>query len=184
MKSGLTVLVLGCGLSGILHIQMARILGAQYIVATDINDYRLRLGREFGADLVLHADDNIAERLKAVNHGRLADLVIICTGVQQAVDQGFHLVERGGTILLFAPPMPDEMYPVSPYTLWKEGITLTTSYEGSPADIQEAIRIISSRQILVSDMITHRCSLAETGLGFQLTSQAQNSLKVIIEPQR
>ena len=49
-----TVLILGCGISGILNIQLAKLTGAR-VVATDINEYRLQKAKEFGADEVLHA---------------------------------------------------------------------------------------------------------------------------------
>ena len=48
-----TVLILGCGISGILNIQLAKLTGAR-VVATDINEYRLQKAKEFGADEVLH----------------------------------------------------------------------------------------------------------------------------------
>ena len=184
MKAGQSVLVIGSGLSGILHVQLAQASGAKFVVATDISDYRLEAVMRFGADEAVHTSEDIPARLREVNEGRLSDLVIICAGAEQAVSQGLKSVERGGTILLFAPQMPDAAFPVSLYDLWLDGITLTTSYAGSPKDIAEAIRLISSQKINVRDMITHRLGLAETGLGFQLTAKAQDSLKVIIEPQR
>ncbi|MDY6912260.1 MAG: hypothetical protein SVM79_07900 [Chloroflexota bacterium] len=95
-----------------------------------------------------------------------------------------HSVERGGTILFFAPLMPDTTFPMPLYDHWKNNITLTNSYAGSPADIVSAIELIRNHSINVIDMITHRLGLAQTGSGFQLVAGAQDSLKVIIEPQR
>ena len=63
-------------------------------------------------------------------------------------------------------------------------ISLTTSYAGSPADYQTALELIKDGKVPVRQMITHRLSLAEAGLGFQLVAEAKDSLKVIIEPQR
>jgi len=68
--------------------------------------------------------------------------------------------------------------------LWRNEITLTSSYGGSPADYAAALELIGAGKIRVREMITHRLGLAETGLGFQLVARAQDSLKVIIEPQR
>ena len=184
LKAEQTVLILGSGLSGILHLQLARSLGAKHIVATDVNEYRLQAARRFGADLAIHASEDIDSRLKEINDNRLADLVIICTGSLGAIRQGIQLVEKGGTILVFAPPAPDEEVPINLYNFWRDGISLTTSYAGSPKDITQAIELISSKRINVRDMITHRLGLAETGLGFKLVSRAEDSLKVIIEPQR
>jgi L-iditol 2-dehydrogenase len=67
---------------------------------------------------------------------------------------------------------------------WRNEITLTSSYGGSPADYARALGLIQAGKIRVRDMITHRLGLAETGLGFQLVARAQDSLKVVIEPQR
>ncbi len=184
MEAGKSVLVIGSGLSGILHLQLARHNGANCVVVTDIVEYRLEAARRFGADAALHAGEDIHAQLRKINEGRLADLVIICSGAEQAVRQGLQSAERGGTILLFAPPVPEATFPLAFYEMWRDGITFTTSYAGGPADIAEAIQLISSQNINVRDMITHRLGLAETGLGFQITAEAQDSLKVIVEPQR
>ncbi len=94
-------------------------------------------------------------------------------------------VERGGTILLFAPTDSGVTIPISINELfWRNDITLTTSYAGSPADYQAALELIRAGTIPVSQMISHRLGLAETGDGFQLIADAKNSIKVIIEPQR
>lgn len=67
---------------------------------------------------------------------------------------------------------------------WRNDITLTTSYAGSPADYAAALELIRARRVRVDEMITHRLSLGEASLGFQLVADARNSIKVIIEPQR
>jgi len=68
--------------------------------------------------------------------------------------------------------------------LWRNEITLTSSYGGSPGDYAAALELIRTGKIGVREMITHRLGLAETGLGFQLVVRAQDSLKLIIKPQR
>ena len=185
MQPGSSVLVIGSGIAGLLHIQLARILGAGRVVATDIIDYRLESARRFGADATIHAEDDLPNCLRQVNQGRLADLVIVCTGATSAITQALQSVERGGTVLFFAPTNPGITIPISINELfWRNEITLTTSYAGSPADYQTALELIWAHSVPVRQMITHRLGLAETGLGFQLVADAQNSIKVIIEPQR
>ena len=185
LQAGQSVLVIGSGISGVLHIQLAQAQGAGRIVATDISNYRLEAAKRFGADMAFHADDYSPDRLREVNHGLLADLVIVCTGSVSAVNQALASVERGGTVLFFAPTAPGVTTPISINDLfWRTDITLTTSYAGSPADYATALNLIHARRVPVREMITHRLSLEETGLGFQLVTQAQDSLKVIIEPQR
>jgi L-iditol 2-dehydrogenase len=185
LQPGQTVLVIGSGISGLFHIQLARALGAGRIVATDISEYRLEAAGKFGADTAIDAGDYSPEHLREANGGCLADVVIVCTGAVPAINQALASVERGGTILFFAPTAPDVNIPVSINDLfWRTEITLTTSYAGSPADYAAALRLIQARRVPVKEMITHRLGLAEAGLGFGLVASAQDSLKVIIEPQR
>lgn len=185
LQPGQSALVIGSGISGLLHVQLARALGAGLIVATDISNYRLEAAKRFGADVAIDADEYSPDRLREANQGCLADLAIVCTGVVPAITQALQSVERGGTILFFAPTAPGITIPISINDLfWRTDVTLTTSYAGSPADYAAALRLIHARRVPVREMITHRLSLAETGLGFQLVTEAQDSLKIIIEPQR
>ena len=78
LMPGQTVLVLGSGISGLLHVGLARALGAGLVVAADTIPFRMKKAEEMGADVALHADDEILDRLRQANEGRLADLVIIC----------------------------------------------------------------------------------------------------------
>jgi L-iditol 2-dehydrogenase len=185
LQPGHSVLIIGSGIAGLLHVQLARALGAGRVVATDIVQYRLEAAQQLGADAVIHAEEDVPTRLRQVNDGRLADLVILCTGATPAITQALHSVERGGTILFFAPTEPGITIPISVNELfWRNDITLTTSYAGSPADYATALELIRSHRVSVKEMVTHRLSLAETGLGFQMVAAAQDSIKVVIEPQR
>ena len=185
LQPGYSVLVIGSGIAGLLHIQLARTLGASRVIATDVVDYRLEAARRFGADAAIHAKDYTPAYLRQANDGRLADLVIICAGAASAITQALQSVERGGTVLFFASAEQGVTIPISVNDLfWRSEITLTSSYAGSPADYTTALELIRARSVHVREMITHRLGLAETGLGFQFVAQAQDSIKVIIEPQR
>ncbi|OGO00528.1 MAG: alcohol dehydrogenase [Chloroflexi bacterium RBG_13_51_52] len=185
IKPGQSVLVIGSGISGLLHVQLARALGVGHIIATDINEYRLKTAEKLGADTVFDADTFSTERFREINNGYLADVVIVCTGAVTAVTQALASVERGGTVLFFAPTGPGVTVPLSINDVfWRTDVTLTTSYAGSPADYDNALKLIQSRRVPVQDMITHRLGMAETGLGFKLVAEAGESLKVIIMPQQ
>lgn len=185
IQPGQSVLIMGCGMAGLLHLELARAQGAGRIMATDIAEYRLEAARRFGAEVAIHAQEDVPTKVRKANHGRLADRVLVCTGASSAIAQALQSVDRGGTVLFFAPTGPGVTIPISINELFfRNDITLTTSYAGSPADYTTAVELIRSRRVRVRDMITHRLSLAEAGLGFQLVAQGQDSMKVIIEPQR
>ena len=185
LQPGRTVLIFGSGISGILHTHLASALGSTRVIATDIVEYRLKAARRFGADWVINANEEVPAKLREINEGRLADSVIVCTGAVSAINQALKSVERGGTILFFAPTDRDVTTPLSINELfWRNDITLTTSYAGDRADHLTALQLIRSKKVAVKDMITHRLALSETGLGFELVAKAQDSIKVIIKPQR
>jgi len=183
-KKGRTVLVIGSGISGLLHIKLAKLNGAKKIFATDISAFRLQAAKKAGADHAIDAGEFTPARLKELNDGYLADLVIICAGAMPAFEQGLRSVERGGTVLIFSAAGKDEKLPVPINDIfWRNEVTLVSSYAGSPNDHAEALEKIASKKINVCDMITHRFGLAETGKGFKLVAEAKDSIKVIIKPQ-
>lgn len=185
LKPGQCVLVIGSGISGLLHLQLARALGAGRLVATDINDYRLKAARQLGADAAIPAQEDVPGLVRQLNEGRLADLVVVCTGALSVMAQALASVERAGTVLFFAPTDGEATLPISVNNLfWHNQVTLTSSYAGSPEDHWAALELIRARRVRVAEMITHRLKLADTGWGFQLVAKAQDSIKVIIEPQK
>jgi len=185
IQPGHSVLVVGSGMTGLLHLSLARALGAGRIIATDIVQYRLDAARSFGADAVIHASENVPASVLELNGGRLADIVVVCTGAVSAINQALDSVDRGGTVLLFAPTDPGITIPVSVTELFfRNGVTVTSSYAGSPADHMTAVELLRTGTLGAREMITHRLGLAETGLGFRLVADAKDSIKVVIEPQR
>ncbi|MSP39249.1 MAG: alcohol dehydrogenase [Deltaproteobacteria bacterium] len=182
LAAGQTVLVIGSGISGLLHIQLARSRGAARVIATDISEYRLNAAKRFGADAAIHGAEDVPARLKELNDGRLADLVIVCTGAMAAIQQAVKSVDRGGTLLFFAPTTAGVDVPIPLFDFWRDEINVVTSYAGSGDDLKEALELIRGRKVRVADMVTHRLPLAETGVGFQLTASGLDSIKVIIDP--
>lgn len=182
LKPAQSVLILGSGISGLLHILAARAAGVENIIATDINEYRLKVAKELGARAVINAKEDLPQRIRQLNEGRLADLVIICTGATSAFLQSLKCVERAGTILCFAATEPGVTLPVPVNDFWRQSIKIMHSYGSSPDDDRLAIELIP--KIPVKKMITHRLSLDQTGLGFQLVSEAKECIKVIIEPHK
>ncbi len=182
---GDTVAVIGTGMAGLLHIQLACAMGATRIAAIDISRDRLMAAKRFGADTAIHAEEDVVSEIRRLNDGWLADKVLVCSGAKSANLQALQLVERGGTVLFFAPTEPDVTIPISINDVFfGNDVTLVTSYAGSPADHIAALELIHARRVRVDEMISHRLSLEETGRGFELVAAAKDSIKIIIEPQR
>ncbi|MFC1487673.1 zinc-dependent dehydrogenase [Thermoproteota archaeon] len=179
-----TILIIGSGMAGILHIQLSKINGAKKVIAADINPNRLELAKKFGADYVIDAKGDLQQQLKDLNEGKAADKVIVCTGAEKAALTALEVVDRGGLILFFAVPDPTTKIPIPITRFWRNETTIKTSYGAAPRDLKEALKILEQKTVNVSDMITHRLDIREAAEGFRLVAKAGKSLKVIIEPNR
>jgi len=185
MSAGKSVLVLGCGISGLLHIQLARAKKASFIAASDICDYRLQKAKELGADEIINAQgQDVVQRFGKLNQGKGADVVIVATGAKTAQEQALSSVERGGCVLFFAATGEGVEIPLSVNnTFWRNEVTLTSSYAAAPKEHLEAIELLGKGAIDTEKLITHRFNLDKIQEGFRLVAEARDSLKVIIEPQ-
>jgi len=170
IKEGETVLILGSGISGLMNIQVAKLKGAE-VIATDIDEYRLKKAKEYGADKILNAELNLDFK---------ADKIIICTGAASAVRQAFSCIDKKGKILFFAIPQGNVELPIVDF--WRNEITVTSSYGAAPIDLEEALDLIGCKKIDVKKTITHNLPLCEIQKGFKFVSDAKESLKVVINP--
>ncbi len=170
VKKGQTVLILGCGISGLLNIRVAKLNGAK-VIATDMEECRREKAKEYGADEVFNPKD--LPSLKA-------EKVILCTGALPAVKQAFQSIDRKGTLLLFAIPDTDIQLPT--VDLWRNEMTVTSSYGAAPEDLVKAIKLIESGKIHAKDMITHRLPLEQIQEGFQLVTDGKQTLKIVLLP--
>jgi L-iditol 2-dehydrogenase len=182
LQPGDTVLILGSGISGLLHLLLARALGAGRVICTDVSDYRMRFAERLGAEAVVRATEDVPERVRDLNDGRPADLVIVCTGARPAFDQALESVDRGGTVVFFAPTEPGVSLPIPVNDFWRNSVTVMPSYGAGPADLAVALELIRAGRVPVEQLITHRLGLDEAGLGFRLVAEAGESMKVILYP--
>jgi len=168
IKKNQTVLILGCGVSGLLNIQLAKLKGAR-VIAVDIIEYRLNKAKEFGADQVFSAEQNIDLQ---------AERIIICAGAYQAVERAFNCIDKKGIILLFAVPNRDIAVPIPDF--WRNEISLISSYGAAGVDLAEALELIAQKKIDVQGIITHKLPLEQIQAGFKIVIEAKESLKVVL----
>lgn len=183
-SDGRAVLIIGAGITGLLHIQAARLNGAGLIAVSDTNPDRLELARKFGADATIPATEDVPGKFRELNGGLGADTVIMTAPVPVCVKQSLEAVGPGGTILFFAPTNPEIQSEINLWTLWQKEVTITHSYAADLHNLATALTWIQRGRINVTDMITHVLPLKDTAEGFLLTSRPRDgSLKVVIHPQ-
>lgn len=169
LKQGDSVLIIGSGMSGLLHLKLAKTKGTR-ITVTDINEKRLRFAENLGAK-ALNAKDNLNEKF---------DVVIVCSAALAAFEQAWKNIDLAGTVVLFTAPSPDKNVVVPINEFWRKEVKIISSYYCSPDDLKESFKLISSGKVKVKDMVTHRLKLEDIQQGFKIVEQADDSLKVII----
>jgi L-iditol 2-dehydrogenase len=181
---GAATLVIGAGVSGLLHVELARALGAGFVAATDLSPFRLAQAKKFGATATFLAGEFTPDKLRAAFAGRLADCVIVTAGAASAIAQGLAACERGATVLLFAPMDEGAKFTLDVNQFfWRNDRTLTTTYAGTQEDHLVALDLIAAGRFRAREMITHRLPLARIQEGFDLVARGAESIKVIVDPQ-
>ena len=181
MKKGDTILVIGLGVMGQMHVLLARHFGAGTIIGVDMVRFRLEKALEFGADQVIDvANEDLVSMGAELTNGRLAQTVIVGPNSVEAMKQGLRSVARGGTVLFFTPAKPGEMLNIDPNELYFKDIRISTSYSCGPDDTREALQVIQKGLVTPEKLVTHRFPISETALAYRLTSDAKDSLKSLI----
>jgi L-iditol 2-dehydrogenase len=172
---GHSILVIGSGLAGLLHIRLARALGAGKIYAVDTNEERLNAALQSGADEVRFAIDSLPS----------ADRVFVCTGAAAAATKALDCVGPGGHLMFFAADGPDQKIAIPLTRFWNSQPAILFSYGAAPRDMSEALDHIASGRVCVDGLVTHRFPLNSIGKAFDMVANPRDtSLKIIIEPHR
>ncbi len=181
IQAGDCVCILGAGSNGMMLAQLAQQRGASCVIIIDPIAYRRQRALEIGIDFALDPSTKpVLEQLQAINNGRKPDIVIVTPSKVGAMQQGLELVGPGGTVLLFAPPAPEEILPILPNPLFFHEITLRTSYSAGPYETRLALELLRNKRIRAETMITHRFSLNDAAQAFQLVARPGNALKVVL----
>lgn len=100
---GSVVLITGCGPIGLFAVGICRAAGASRVIASDVNETRLALARQLGADDAVHPNE-AEEAVKRATGGLGADVVLEMSGVPSAIHQAFALVRVGGRVQMLGIP--------------------------------------------------------------------------------
>jgi L-iditol 2-dehydrogenase len=181
IRPGDSVLVLGAGSNGLMLAQLAQQRGAVPVMMVDPIAYRRQRALDVGIDYALDPQaGTLIDQIHAMNDGRKPDVVIVTPSSISTMQQGIELVGPGGTVLLFAPPPPEALLPVTPNTLFFQEISLRTSYSAGPYETRHALDLLRSGRIRPESVITHLFPLKDTTRAFELVAKPGDALKVVV----
>jgi L-iditol 2-dehydrogenase len=175
-----SVLVLGLGVSGLLHVQLARVRGAHPIIGITRSESKRSLAARLGADLVIDpSDPDLEEQVAEATQGRGPDLVVECVGKTETLAQAIELARVGGAITVFG-TITEESGELPFYQLYYKELSLAHPRAAKPEDFPASIGLVASGVVELDPLITHTFPLesAEKALA---TSTEGSSLKVILD---
>jgi len=179
LRVGMTVGVFGCGVIGLLIVQLAKLSGATNIIATDILPHRVAAAKALGAQHVILAGDRRGvEMVRAASGGRGVDVAFEAAGDQDAVEAAVAVVVPGGKVVLVGIPADDKTsFPAS--VARRKGLTIKL-VRRMKQTYPRAINLVTNGQVDVRSLVTHRFGLEQAAEAFE-TAERREGLKVIIE---
>ncbi|WP_199868536.1 L-threonine 3-dehydrogenase [Virgibacillus senegalensis] len=180
--AGKSVAIIGCGPIGIMAVGVAKAAGASQVIALDLNDYRLDLANQMGATTIINSSrENPVDRVKELTQGHGVDVVCEMSGHPTAINQGFKMVTNGGRVSILSLPTKPVEIDITDDIVFKgitvQGITGRKMFE----TWQQVSRLLDSKQVDLSPMITHHFPLEDFEKGFDLMNAGKCG-KVVLHP--
>ncbi len=180
---GDTVIVIGAGPIGCMHVQVARSRGAARIIHSELKTSRLEQAKAFGADCFINAsmEDPVA-RVREITHGDGADVIIIACPSPEAQEQSLQMAAVRGRISFFGGLAHSEPYiKFDSNILHYKEIAVFGSFTSSPEQNQTALGLIAAGRINTQSLITHRLPLDDIVHGMGMIERGEG-LKIVLNP--
>ncbi|HVO22344.1 MAG TPA: alcohol dehydrogenase catalytic domain-containing protein [Candidatus Margulisiibacteriota bacterium] len=176
-----SILIIGLGVMGQLHVVLARHLGAGQILAADLVATRCAHARGLGADVVIDASaGDLAAQVAEITSGDGAEVVIVGPATIDALEIGLRCVARGGTVVQFMGTPPEERLQLSPHDLYFREVRLVPSYSCGPMETRAALRYVADGIVAARHVVTHRFPLAAARDAYRVAAQDKAALKTLV----
>lgn len=178
---GATAVVIGAGMIGLAVIQALRLAGCGRIFAADLDERRLELARQLGADETCNPQNgDLTTAVKQATDGRGADVAVEAVGATAPVNLAVNCLRKGGTLTLIGNVAPKIEFPL------QLAVTRELTVLGSCAsrgDYPACISMMSRGLVQVAPLISASAPLAEGPQWFdRLYRQEPGLMKVLLKP--
>jgi 2-desacetyl-2-hydroxyethyl bacteriochlorophyllide A dehydrogenase len=181
ISPGESVVVLGLGVTGQLHVQLAKARGAGRVIGITRSAAKRELAQTLGADLTLASGEGKIQKVLDATEGRGADLIIDTTGAIPSLADAIHMARFGGRLLLFGIITASEgALPF--YQLYFKELALINARVAKSEDYPESIDLVQRGIVRLEPLISHVMPFRElrTAIGM-LNSESGQRMKIILE---
>ena len=181
---GQSVVVVGLGVAGQIHVQIAKAWGAHPVIGITRSAYKRKLAEELGADLTVPSGADAIKAVKEATGGHGADFVIECTGVPSALADSINMARLGGTLLLFGITSAKQAE-LPFYQLYYKELNIVNTRAAKSEDYPTTIDLAARGALKLKPLVTHVVPLLdlEKAIGM-LESDEDQRMKIILENPR
>lgn len=180
IKTDDTVLVIGCGMIGLIMLQLAKAAGAARLIAIEPDSSKRQLAADLGAQLCIDPVNEDAEQVLLQNGITRVTKVIECVGRPETMEQAVHLAGKKSIVMFFGLTAPNETINIRPFEIFKKEIEIKASFI-NPYTQQRAIEMIDAKRIDVKSMI-YKVAAIEELPGILGDKKLRSKGKFIINP--
>lgn len=182
VEVGDTVVIVGVGPIGMIHLQLARLAGATTIVVSDPNRGRLARARALGADVAIDpTEQDLLEVVREVTGGEGADVAVLCIGLPDLVNECLNLVRKRGRVSIFAGLAGEGWSRIAANLIHYREITVVGASNSGRESFARAVRLISSGAIDTRSLVTHTFGLSRASEAIEFVATGEG-LKVAVVP--
>ncbi len=176
-----SVVVVGLGVTGQLHAQLARARGAYPVIGITRSAWKRKLAEELGADITLPAGDDAIRRVVEATGGRGPDVVIETTGIVRSIADSMTMARLGGTLLLFGITTATEgALPF--YQLYFKELNVVNARAAKGEDFPDSIDLVARGVIKLLPLVTQVMPVSELGPAIDLLkTDVDGRMKIILE---
>ena len=179
--AGESVAVIGLGVSGQLHVQIAKARGAGLVIGISRSRFKNETALALGADMAIEAGEGALDKVLDATGGRGADVVIESTGVMSAVGEAIRMARFGGQVLLFGIMSACEAA-LPFYDLYFKELTLRNGRAAKAEDFADIVALVERGAMQLEPLITHRMALDQLEAAIGLVGDgAGRRLKIILD---
>jgi len=176
-----SVAVVGLGVTGQIHMQLAKAQGAHPVIGISRSMWKRRLAEELGADITLPAGPDGVRGVSDCTEGRGADLVIESTGKVSSISDAISIARLGATLLLFGiSTETDGALPF--YQFYFKELAIVNSRAAKSEDYPASIDLVASGGVKLQPLVTDVVPLSELATAMHMVeSDSARQMKITLE---
>ena len=178
-----SVVVLGLGASGLMHVQLSKLAGAYPVIAVGRSQWKIDLARQRDADMLVGAasEDPVAKVLELTD-GRGADVVIEAVGTPATLQQCLDMTKPGGRVVVFG-ISPQPLPSLDLFRMYLTEKTMIFPRATTRADYYRTVELVASKRLDLKSLITQEYALEDAAHAFKFAEEEQSKvLRVVMKP--